>query len=90
MLISFPTAVRAFTIICTLVEFKSFYKVDTNKIRSSLLLSKNNEQHKYPKRLRAKLLLYVRSIALMCTKDASWLIIIIILYTQAFQYILHE
>lgn len=71
LLINLPTAVNAFTTICTFVDVKSFYNVATNNINNSLSLSKNNEQHKYPNLFNARFLDYVKCIAFICTNDAS-------------------
>ena len=67
------TAVNAIWISWMLDDDKSLCKVATNRISSSLPLSRNNEQHKYPSFFKDKIFDWVRLTAWMCAKLASWL-----------------
>ena len=82
LLINFATAVKAITTIWTFEDAKSFYNVATNKINSSLSLSKNKEQQRYPilkiiqiinTFFNARFLDYVRLTAWIWANEASCL-----------------
>ena len=67
-----PRAVNAVTISCTLVDYKSFWRLLTNSIRSSESLFRKRQQQRYPSLFTDNYLLRVMFIAWMCENDESW------------------